>query len=81
MRKKARRKLEKEGKVKKTITRNLRRNRRKRDMSVSHPQAKEIPLDTSGDSFDEDNNNNFCAVYKGYFYAKKGPKRDWIQCI
>ncbi|GFW85885.1 hypothetical protein TNCV_1623291 [Trichonephila clavipes] len=41
----------------------------------------EIPLDTSDDSFDDGNNDNFCAVYKGYFYVKKGPKCDWIQCI
>ncbi|GFY48019.1 hypothetical protein TNIN_206351 [Trichonephila inaurata madagascariensis] len=38
-------------------------------------------LDTSGDSFDEDNNDDFCAVYKGYFYTKKRSQVCWIQCI
>ncbi|GFY57405.1 hypothetical protein TNIN_4911 [Trichonephila inaurata madagascariensis] len=62
------------------MTRNFRRNRRKRFVSLS-TSSKEIPLDTSDDSFDEDNNDDFCAVYKEYFYSKKGPKRDWNQCI
>ncbi|GFS56232.1 hypothetical protein TNIN_8791 [Trichonephila inaurata madagascariensis] len=44
-------------KVKTNITRNFRRKRRCLPSS-----SEEIPLDTSGDSFDEDNNDDFCAV-------------------
>ncbi|GFV27427.1 hypothetical protein TNCV_3796211 [Trichonephila clavipes] len=33
--------------------------------------SEEIPLDTSDDSFDKDSNDDFCVVYKEYFYAKK----------
>ncbi|GFY43682.1 hypothetical protein TNIN_4771 [Trichonephila inaurata madagascariensis] len=41
----------------------------------------ETPLDSIGESFDEDNNDDLRDVYKEYFYDKKGPKCDWIQCI
>lgn len=30
-----------------------------------------MPLDTSGDSFEEDNNDDYFAVCKGYLYVKK----------
>ncbi|GFX34591.1 hypothetical protein TNCV_3658291 [Trichonephila clavipes] len=67
---------EKAGKVK----RNNKNLRKKRRISL-YSSSEELPLGISGDSFDEDNNDDLCAVYKGYFYAKKGPKCDWIQCI
>lgn len=40
-----------------------------------------ISLDTCDGSFDEDNDEDFSAVCKGYFYAIKGFKCDWIECI
>ncbi|GFT42435.1 hypothetical protein TNCV_1787111 [Trichonephila clavipes] len=47
------------------------KQRKKRRVSWSS-SSQEIPLNTSCDSFDEDDNNDdFSAVYKGYFYAKK----------
>ncbi|GFV62583.1 hypothetical protein TNCV_3722821 [Trichonephila clavipes] len=59
---------------------NKKPSKRKRHDSLSS-SSEEIPPDTSCGSFDEDNNSDFCAVYKGYFYVKKGTKCDWIQCI
>ncbi|GFX38296.1 hypothetical protein TNCV_3813421 [Trichonephila clavipes] len=67
MREKSRRKLEKAGKFK--INNKKPSKKQKKERRVSE----EIPLDNSGDSFDEDNNNDFFSVYKGYFYAKNVP--------
>ncbi|GFY60390.1 hypothetical protein TNIN_419391 [Trichonephila inaurata madagascariensis] len=71
---------EKAGKAKTNNKKPSNKQEKKRCVRLSS-SSEEIPLDTRGDSFDEDNNDNFCAVYKGYFYAKKGPKCDWIQLI
>ncbi|GFT88904.1 hypothetical protein TNCV_907041 [Trichonephila clavipes] len=69
---KARRKLEKVSKVKANNKKSSKKRKKKRRVSLSS-SSEEIPLDTSGDSFDGDNNDDFCAVYKGYFYTKRGP--------
>ncbi|GFX08546.1 hypothetical protein TNCV_4170451 [Trichonephila clavipes] len=45
------------------MTKKLRRNRRK-SVQKFVILSEEIPLDTSGDSSDEDNNDDFCAVHK-----------------
>ncbi|GFV62566.1 transposable element Tc3 transposase [Trichonephila clavipes] len=58
---------EKPGKVKTINKKPL-----KKRVSLSS-SSEEIPSDTSGCSFDEDKNDDFCVVYKEYFYANKGP--------
>ncbi|GFY46419.1 hypothetical protein TNIN_380421 [Trichonephila inaurata madagascariensis] len=46
--------------------------KQKKKICVSLSSSSEkIPLDTSGDSFDVDNNDYFCVAHKEYFYAKK----------
>ncbi|GFY51841.1 hypothetical protein TNIN_84291 [Trichonephila inaurata madagascariensis] len=81
MREKTPKKLEKAGKFEANNKKPSKKQKKKRPAS-SLSSNKEIPLDTSGDSFAKDNYDDLCAVYKGYFYAKKkGPRCDWIQCI
>ncbi|GFT36770.1 hypothetical protein TNCV_2755761 [Trichonephila clavipes] len=80
MREKVRRKIEKAGNV--NINKKKPSERQKKKRRVSLPSSiEEIPLDTTGDNVDEDNNDDFCAVYKEYILGQKGPKCDWIQCI
>ncbi|GFY42649.1 hypothetical protein TNIN_258421 [Trichonephila inaurata madagascariensis] len=80
MREKARGKLEKVGKGKTNNKKPSKKQKNKRRVSLSF-SSKEIPLESSRNSFDEDNYDDFYAVCKGYFYAKKGSKCDWIQFI
>jgi hypothetical protein len=80
MREKPREKQEKAGKGKRTKKKPSKHQKKKRRVSWSS-SSEEIPLDISGDSFDENNDDDFCTVCKRYFYAKKGLKCDWIQCI
>ncbi|GFT34959.1 hypothetical protein TNCV_786721 [Trichonephila clavipes] len=47
---------------------------KKRRVSLSSLSEK-IPVDTSGDSFDEDNDDGFCTVHTGYFFTKKSKVR------
>ncbi|GFW42371.1 hypothetical protein TNCV_239681 [Trichonephila clavipes] len=67
----------KAGKVKTNNKKPSKKKKKKKRFSLSSSNEG-IPLDTSGDSFHDDNNDDFCAVCKGYFYAKKGPKCPWI---
>ncbi|GFV00732.1 uncharacterized protein TNCV_1385511 [Trichonephila clavipes] len=50
------------------------KNQEKETCQSLSSSSEEIHLDPSGDSFDEDNNDDFCAECKRYFYAKKDPK-------
>ncbi|GFY38571.1 hypothetical protein TNIN_189211 [Trichonephila inaurata madagascariensis] len=61
--------LEKADKVKANNKKPSKKQKGDVSESLSLILTEEIPLNTSGDSFDEDNNDDFCAVYKGYFYA------------
>ncbi|GFY37862.1 hypothetical protein TNIN_396691 [Trichonephila inaurata madagascariensis] len=71
---------EKAGKVETNNKKPSKKQKKEMCQSLSS-LSEDIPLDTSEDSFDEDNNNDFCAVYKANFHAKKCPKCDWILSI
>jgi hypothetical protein len=41
-----------------------------------------LPKSDSDDNMDDDDDDDdFCVVCNGYFYAKDGPKCDWIQFV
>lgn len=63
--------LEKVSKSKTNNEKPSKNNKQKKRWVRLSSWSEEILQVTSGDSFNEDNNDDFYAVYKGYFSAKK----------
>uniref|UniRef100_T1HJE5 Uncharacterized protein n=1 Tax=Rhodnius prolixus TaxID=13249 RepID=T1HJE5_RHOPR len=54
--------------------------KKRKDSSSSSSSAPDNLVMTSGESDIEEEDDDFCIECKGYFYDRKGPKCDWLQC-
>lgn len=64
---------------KKTFTQKKRRDANP-DTSSSESEL-EVPTMESGESELEYDESEYCAQCRGYYFDKKGPKCDWLQCV
>uniref|UniRef100_T1IEC7 Zinc finger PHD-type domain-containing protein n=1 Tax=Rhodnius prolixus TaxID=13249 RepID=T1IEC7_RHOPR len=59
----------------------VQQKKERKDSSSSASSAPDNLVMTSGESDIEEEDDDFCIECKGYFYDRKGPKCDWLQCI